>query len=48
MTKFTAGMLIGFGAALAGWWYYSKAEEMIQPGEPSRGEVIFKNTPVTS
>jgi hypothetical protein len=44
MRKLATGMLLGFGAAMAGWWYYSKMEETMP--QTDRGEVIFSNTPV--
>jgi hypothetical protein len=43
MTKLATGMLVGFGAALAGWWYYSKLDATMS--RTDRGEVIFSNTP---
>lgn len=46
MTKLTTGVLVGFGAALAGWWYYNKMG-MAMP-QPDRGEVIFSNSPMVS
>jgi hypothetical protein len=36
-------MLLGFGAAIAGWWYYGKLDATAS--QPDRGEVIFSNTP---
>jgi hypothetical protein len=46
MTKLATGMLLGFGAALAGWWYYGKIEQSMP--QTDRGEVIFSNTPVVN
>jgi hypothetical protein len=46
MTKLATGMLLGFGAAIAGWWYYSKLDATTPPTD--RGEVIFSNTPAVS
>jgi hypothetical protein len=43
MTKLTTGMLVGFGAAIAGWWYYAKLDAAVS--QPDRGQVIFSNTP---
>jgi hypothetical protein len=43
MTKLATGMLLGFGAAIAGWWYYGKLDATAS--QPDRGEVIFSNTP---
>jgi hypothetical protein len=43
MTKLATGMLVGFSAALAGWWYYSRIETTTR--ETDRGEVIYSNTP---
>lgn len=34
---------MGFGAAIAGWWYYSRLEATTT--RPERGELIFSNTP---
>ncbi len=44
MTKLATGMLLGFGAAIAGWWYYGKPDTM--RSQTDRGEVIFSNTPL--
>jgi hypothetical protein len=46
MTKLTTGMLLGFGAAIAGWWYYGKLDASVSQAE--QGEVIFSNTPRAS
>jgi hypothetical protein len=35
-------MLLGFGAAIAGWWYYSKLDAT--PSQAHRAEVI-RNSP---
>ena len=43
MTKLATGMLLGFGAAIAGWWYYGKLDETVP--QAARGEVIFSTTP---
>jgi hypothetical protein len=43
MTKLATGMLLGFGAALAGWWYYGKFDATVP--QTDRGQVIFSNTP---
>ena len=37
-------MLVGFGAAIAGWWYYSQLDA--SSSQTDRGEVIFSNTPL--
>jgi hypothetical protein len=46
MTKLTTGMLLGFGAAIAGWWYYGRLDAT--GSQTDRGEVIFSNTPRAS
>jgi hypothetical protein len=36
-------MLLGFGAAIAGWWYYGTLDSTAPQAD--RGQVIFSNTP---
>jgi hypothetical protein len=44
MTKTTTGMIVGFGAALAGWWIYLQRESQ-ENASAAQGEVIFSNAP---
>jgi hypothetical protein len=46
MRKLASGMLLGFGAALIGWWFYKQSEA--DSARSERGEVIFRNTPLAN
>lgn len=47
MTKQTYGLLAG-ALALGAWWWNRHRTAAAIPAKPSRGEVIFDNTPTAT